>query len=113
MIKHDFNEVLRLPNVLEGQKTQQPRAGVDALLHLSSISTAPKLQAVASAPEIYAYVQDILTVPASLAGLPALSVPAMRGNDGWPMGITVVGQWGHDRLVLKIGELIQKYASSL
>ena len=62
-----------------------------------------------SASELYAYVQDILTVPASLAGLPALSIPAMLGNDGWPMGIAVVGQWGHDRLLLEIGEVIQRH----
>lgn len=52
--------------------------------------------------------QDVLTVPASLAGLPALSVPAGFGEDGWPVGISVVGQWGTDELVLRVGEVIQK-----
>ena len=56
--------------------------------------------------ELNAYVQDVLTVPASLAGLPALSVPAGLGKDGWPLGISIVGQWGYDKLVLKVGKII-------
>jgi len=49
-----------------------------------------------------------MTVPASLAGLPALSVPAGLGADGWPVGVSVVGQWGCDDLVLRVGEAIEK-----
>jgi aspartyl-tRNA(Asn)/glutamyl-tRNA(Gln) amidotransferase subunit A len=39
------------------------------------------------------YTQDVLTVPASLTSLSALSVPvAVRGkDDGWPLGVSVVG----------------------
>lgn len=67
--------------------------------------------------------QDVLTVPASLAGLPALSVPVPAAcrrrlgeqgeesvddvDDGWPVGVSVVGQWGCDELVLKVGEMIE------
>lgn len=65
------------------------------------------------------YVQDVLTVPASLAGLPALSVPVRRVNDGsncddqWPIGISVVGQWGTDEMVLSVGGAIESLQSSL
>ena len=59
--------------------------------------------------------QDVLTVPASLAGLPALSVPVQRSMtvkggasyDNWPIGISVVGQWGTDEMILAVGEAIE------
>ena len=59
------------------------------------------------------YVQDVMTVPASLAGLPALSVPGGSGVDGWPIGVSVIGQWGMDDLVLRVGEIIESGVKGL
>lgn len=89
-------------------------AKVDVLLHPSAIRTAPQLDEHKGATSpLDAYVQDVLTVPASLAGLPALNVPCPlsageneEGYDGWPIGFSVVGQWGADELVLKVGKLL-------
>lgn len=53
------------------------------------------------------YMQDILNVPASLAGLPALSLPAGRAEDGWPVGVQIVGQWGEDEVVLKVAKVLE------
>ena len=36
------------------------------------------------------YLNDIFTVPASLAGLPAMSVPAGRGASGLPLGLQII-----------------------
>lgn len=47
-------------------------------------------------------------MPSSLAGLPALSIPAGRVRDGWPVGVQIVGQWGADELVLRVGRAIQE-----
>ena len=81
--------------------------GIDVILHPSSIRTAPPLSDARS-EGLDTYVQDVLTVPASLAGLPALSVPAGLGSDGWPMGVSVVGQWGCEELVLRVGEVVER-----
>ena len=90
--------------------TTSNTGGVDVLLHPSAIRTAPPL-AQASYPSdedsLASYVQDVLTVPASLAGLPALSVPAGLGEDEWPVGVSIVGQWGCDEMVLKVGRTIE------
>ena len=82
------------------------------ILHPSAIQTAPSLPdsidgTTPGSASLDAYVQDVLTVPASLAGLPALSVPAGKGTDGWPIGVSVVGQWGFDEMVLRVGEAVQ------
>lgn len=85
---------------------------MDVLLHPSAIRTAPPLETGAGAVNLDAYVQDVLTVPASLAGLPALSVPVTSEDDGWPVGLSVVGQWGCDAIVLKVGEFIEQVRNS-
>ncbi|KAI0741484.1 amidase signature enzyme [Daedaleopsis nitida] len=115
LIKADFNRVLCVPNALSSLPDSALSAdGVHVLVHPSAIQTAPALPdpEVESTREasstLDAYVQDVMTVPASLAGLPALSVPGGAGSDGWPIGISVVGQWGCDDLVLKVGEVIEQ-----
>ena len=67
---------------------------------------------MASSSTVDDYVQDVLTVPASLAGLPALSVPAGLAEDGWPVGVSLVSQWGQDRLVLRVGQFIEDIVNS-
>ena len=126
-MKHDFNRVFRTPD-FHSSPSHSPEPNrsenyIDVLIHPSAIRTAPLLSEKSG---LDAYVQDVLTVPASLAGLPALSVPvpaACRGileeqskdhrsdDDGWPVGISVVGQWGCDELVLKVGEIIEGVGS--
>ena len=96
---------------------------MDVLVHPSAIRTAPPLPTTKTDlnddTNLDAYVQDVLTVPASLAWLPALNVPirdsterkeqgqADEIDDGWPIGISVVGQWGTDELVLEVGEALE------
>lgn len=46
------------------------------------------------------YMADIMTVPASLAGLPALSVPAGKTKSGLPVGVQLIGQRQSDALLL-------------
>jgi aspartyl-tRNA(Asn)/glutamyl-tRNA(Gln) amidotransferase subunit A len=88
--------------------------GVDFLLHPSALTTAPLLSSYTSASSSSAstsrdpYTQDLLSLPASLAGLPALSLPAGRCvEDGWPVGMTLVGQWGGDEAVLRVAEAVE------
>jgi amidase len=42
-------------------------------------------------------------VPATLAGLPALSVPAGFNNEGLPIGLQIIGPPRSDRAVLEVG----------
>ena len=36
------------------------------------------------------YLNDVLTVPASLAGLPAMSIPFKKNSKGLPMGLQII-----------------------
>ena len=120
LVRADFDRVFRVENVLAAT-CEAPTEGVDVLLHPSAIRTAPPLRFDAdtqtyklkeSMNSLDAYLQDVLTVPASLAGLPAMSVPAGVGEDGWPVGVSIVGQWGCDEMVLRVGKEIEKSVDS-
>ncbi|CAE6483082.1 unnamed protein product [Rhizoctonia solani] len=104
LVRSDFDRVFG-KSVLAGKDTDE-QGTVDVLVHPSAIRTAPPLELNPDALD--AYVQDVLTVPASLAGLPALSVPCGHGPDGWPVGASVVGQWGFDQLVCRVGQVVNE-----
>ena len=115
LIKADFNKVFRHPCVhLAHPESSLPADGVDVLLHPSAIRTAPRLTGKqdgggegCGTSSMDEYLQDVMTVPASLAGLPALSIPAGLGKDGWPVGMSIVGQWGMDELLLRVGRVVE------
>lgn len=56
------------------------------------------------------YLNDVFAVPASLAGLPAMSVPAMLNTDGLPLGLQIVGKPFDEQGVLNAGLAIEQRA---
>jgi aspartyl-tRNA(Asn)/glutamyl-tRNA(Gln) amidotransferase subunit A len=56
------------------------------------------------------YLNDIFTVPASMAGVPAMSVPAGLDGDGLPLGLQVIGKPFDEETVLAVGAAIEKAA---
>ncbi|KAG0704627.1 amidase signature domain-containing protein [Suillus ampliporus] len=105
-IKTDFDSAFRVPNAQLSNSSPNPDS-VDILLHPSAIRTAPPLDSDA-ASSLSPYLQDVMTVPASLAGFPALSVPTELAADGRPVGINVIGQWGFDGLMMRVGKVIEQ-----
>ncbi len=57
------------------------------------------------------YLNDVFTVPSSLAGLPAMSVPAGLSLDGLPLGLQIIGRPLDEALVLDAGLAIERAAS--
>ncbi len=56
------------------------------------------------------YLNDVFAVPASLAGLPAMSVPAGLNSDGLPLGLQIVGKPFDEQGVLNAGLAIEQRA---
>jgi len=124
LIKDDFDRVFSVPNYFSESHTRHIEnpdslSRVDVLIHPSAIRTAPLLTN-SDKSDLSSYVQDVLTVPASLAGLPALSIPTTRPSgrpmsndtgtqreDQWPIGVSIVGQWGTDSVVMAIGKALE------
>ncbi len=56
------------------------------------------------------YLNDVFTVPASLAGLPGISLPAGLDKDGLPLGLQVIGRPWDEETVLKVAGVIENLA---
>lgn len=53
------------------------------------------------------YLQDIFTIPANLAGLPAISVPSGFDAKGMPLGLQIIGPQMHDVPVMQYGHAFE------
>jgi aspartyl-tRNA(Asn)/glutamyl-tRNA(Gln) amidotransferase subunit A len=56
------------------------------------------------------YLNDVFTVPTSLAGLPGLSVPAGLSADGLPLGLQVIGRAWDEATVFRVGKALEEAA---
>ncbi|WP_312756428.1 amidase family protein, partial [Pulveribacter sp.] len=54
------------------------------------------------------YLADIYTLPASLAGLPAMSVPAGFGEGGMPVGLQLIGNHFGEARLLNLAHRLQQ-----
>jgi len=134
LVRSDYDHIFRDHNVLAGLPLQssapEPRSsrspkrkpsalhdGIDVIVHPTAIRTAPLLQSTSrpssrsythTGTSLETYVQDVLTVPASLAGIPSLTVPMPSLADGeWPVGLSITGQWGSEALLICVGKALE------
>jgi aspartyl-tRNA(Asn)/glutamyl-tRNA(Gln) amidotransferase subunit A len=56
------------------------------------------------------YLNDVFTVPANLAGLPAISVPAGLSADGLPLGLQITGRAFDEETVLRVAQVLEDAA---
>lgn len=57
------------------------------------------------------YLNDVFTIPASMAGLPGMSVPAGLNPDGLPLGLQIIGRPWDEEMVLRVGRAIERAAN--
>lgn len=60
-----------------------------------------------TADPIKMYLSDIMTVPASLAGLPAISVPSGDNTNGLPIGVQLIGPRRSDANLLALAKSLE------
>ena len=56
------------------------------------------------------YLNDVFTVPANLAGIPAISVPAGLSADGLPLGLQIMGRAFDEETVLRVAGVLESAA---
>jgi len=54
------------------------------------------------------YLNDVFTVPTSLAGLPGISIPGAINKDGLPLGLQLIGRAFDEETVLNIAYTLEK-----
>ena len=81
---------------------------VDALLTPTTPNAAFAQGEVAD--PITMYLNDVYTVPADLAGIPAMSVPAGLDGTGLPLGLQVMGRPFDEETVFAVGAAIERAA---
>jgi aspartyl-tRNA(Asn)/glutamyl-tRNA(Gln) amidotransferase subunit A len=77
---------------------------------LTPTAPSPAFAFGAKADPLAMYLNDVFTVPASLAGLPAMSVPAGLSASGLPLGLQIIGRPLDEMGVLDAGLAIERAA---
>jgi aspartyl-tRNA(Asn)/glutamyl-tRNA(Gln) amidotransferase subunit A len=86
LLINEFNELFKTYDILVG-----PVAPTPAFTLGENVDDPVKM-----------YLADIMTVPASLAGLPAISVPAGMTPNGLPVGVQLIGPRRSDATLLAL-----------
>jgi aspartyl-tRNA(Asn)/glutamyl-tRNA(Gln) amidotransferase subunit A len=82
---------------------------VDALLTPTAPSAA-FAQGEKMDDPVAMYLNDVFTVPASMAGVPAMSVPAGLNAQGLPLGLQVIGRPYDEETVFAVAQVIEDAA---
>lgn len=99
-----FGKAQKARNLVK-QWTDKIFENYDVLLMPTTPTTAFELGREVSDPTVN-YLEDIFTVQANIAGVPAVSVPMGVHKNGLPMGLQIMGGWGTDSTVLSIANWI-------
>ena len=84
-------------------------AQVDALLPPTAPTAAFAMGEKMDDP-IAMYLNDVFTVPASIAGVPAMSIPAALNEAGLPLGLQVIGRRFDEETVFAVAAALERAA---
>ncbi|KAE8454486.1 hypothetical protein EG329_000109 [Mollisiaceae sp. DMI_Dod_QoI] len=130
LVQRDFDRVFAVPNPLklpeqfdlsdlDDSIPMQDKLGppqVDVIVCPTAPTIAPHLSDVSEQTPVDTYMNDVFTVPASLAGLPAISVPftvpkgyRVPRRHVHYVGIQIIGQFGDDKRVIEIAQRLEGF----
>ena len=131
LVQQDFDRVFARVNPLldgeprgfldEGKTNDEEEGKIDVLVTPTAPTLPPTIDEVQRQSPVESYMNDVFTVPASLAGLPAASVPVklrdssrreMEETDIRTASLQIIGQFGDDELVLRVAEAVEKTQAS-
>ena len=79
----------------------------DAIVAPTTPTTAFRIEEMTEDP-LRMYLSDVFTVPANLAGLPALSLPCGFDRAGLPIGMQIIGRPFDEATVLRLGHAFEQ-----
>ena len=54
------------------------------------------------------YLNDVFTVPASLAGIPGISIPFGKSKEGLPLGVQILSKHFDEQTIFNAASLFRK-----
>lgn len=81
---------------------------VDAILTPATPNAAFAINASKDTDPVKMYLNDAFTIPANLAGLPAMSVPAGFDKDGLPLGLQIIGNFFDEQTMLDVALAVEE-----
>ncbi len=82
---------------------------VDVILTPTTPTAAFALDETPTDPVVM-YLNDVLTVPANLAGLPGISIPAGFSKEGLPLGLQLIGPAFEENVLFRAGRVLEEAA---
>jgi len=103
----DAGRRIRASEYISAQETRRRfRAELDGLFDDVDVLLAPA--AVGAAERSHETVGDpVMNIPATLAGLPALALPAELSDDGLPLGVQLIGRRDDDHRLLDVARWLE------
>jgi aspartyl-tRNA(Asn)/glutamyl-tRNA(Gln) amidotransferase subunit A len=101
-----FYQKAQAVRALIGQDYAAALTSVDAIATPTSPTTAFRIGERVDDP-LQMYLSDVFTVPANLAGLPAISLPCGEGSSGLPVGIQFTGRAFDESTLLEISGVLE------
>ena len=95
---NQFDKIFKFENILTNNK---PINDIDFIISPTNLNLPPPIKQETKTPDsnpLKEYMNDIFTIPMSLAGLPSISVPFEKGQ---PHGIQICTQYGNDEKLLE------------
>jgi aspartyl-tRNA(Asn)/glutamyl-tRNA(Gln) amidotransferase subunit A len=86
--------------------------GVDALLTPTTpTGPFPVNDKKTKSDPVAMYLNDVMTIPANLAGVPAISIPAATTRDGkYPLGLQLMSAREHEEKMLHVAQALESHA---
>ena len=81
---------------------------VDAILTPTAPTTAFAVEDALTPVEMY--MGDVFTIPTSMAGLPGISVPVAKAENGLPIGMQLIGKAFDEETVIKVADALERVA---
>ena len=105
-----YMKALKIQKMIKDDFKDNAFSKVDLILTLTTPSTAFGANESKNMSPIEMYLNDIFTVTANIAGLPAISIPAGLSNDCLPMGVQLIGDRFQEGNIFKVSSVIEKAA---
>jgi len=105
-----YKKALKVRNLIL-QDFKEAFKEVDAILTPTAPSAAFSIKeskTIAETDPVKMYLNDVFTIPASLAGLPAASIPFGFNSKGLPLGLQVISKHFDEQTVLNIGLALEE-----